>query len=82
MAVMNHILKLSLGPIFKEKWIVSCLAQCGIQSYLLMEQVKGELKPHSPHVRPLQRARHVHVHVEEPLHGASHLAGLFDLQLG
>ena len=47
-----------------------------------MKQVKGKLEPNCPHVGPLQRARHVHVHVEEPLHGASHLAGLLDLQLG
>ena len=51
-------------------------------SYLLMEQVKGKLEPDGPHVCPLQGARHVHVHLEEPLHGAAHLARLLDLQLG
>ena len=50
-------------------------------SYLLMKQVEGELEPDGPHVCPLEGARHVHVHLEEPLHGAAHLARLLDLQL-
>ncbi len=46
-----------------------------------MEQIQSQLQPHRLHVCLLQRGRDVHVHVEEPLHGAS-LLSLLDLQLG
>ena len=50
--------------------------------YLFVKEVEGELEAHCLHVGPLEGARHVHVHLEEPLHGAAHLARLLDLQLG
>ena len=46
-----------------------------------MEQIKSELQPDGPHVILLQCSGHVHVHVEEPLHGAALLPRLLYLQL-
>ena len=49
--------------------------------YLLMEELQGELQSDSLHVGLLEGGGDVHVHVQEPLHGASLLC-LLDLQLG
>ena len=46
-----------------------------------MEKVECQLESDSLHVRLLEGAGDVHVHVEEPVHGPS-LLGLLDLQLG
>ena len=46
-----------------------------------MEEVEGELQPDGLHVGLLERGGDVHVHVQEPLHGAA-LLRLLDLQLG
>lgn len=45
-----------------------------------MQQIQRELQTDGFHVGALQRARNVHVHVQEPLHGSPKL-GLFDFEL-
>ena len=49
--------------------------------YLLMQQLQGQLQSDSLHVCLLQSRGDVHVHVQEPLHGAA-LLRLLDLELG
>lgn len=46
-----------------------------------MQQLQSQLQPHRLHVGLLEGGGDVHVHVQEPLHGAS-LLRLLDLQLG
>ena len=46
-----------------------------------MQQLQSQLQPHRLHVGLLEGRGDVHVHVQEPLHGAS-LLRLLDLQLG
>ena len=52
-----------------------------VESDLFVEEVECQLESDSLHVRLLEGAGDVHVHVEEPVHGPS-LLGLLDLQLG
>ena len=46
-----------------------------------MQKLQSQLQPHRLHVCLLEGGGDVHVHVQEPLHGAS-LLGLLDLKLG
>ena len=39
--------------------------------HLFVKQIKGQLKANGLHVGLLQRGRYVHVHVQEPFHGAA-----------
>ena len=46
-----------------------------------MQKLQSQLQPHRLHVCLLEGGGDVHVHVQEPLHGAA-LLRLLDLQLG
>ena len=59
------------------QWVTKCTCF----AYFFVQKIQGKLEPDGLHVRLLQGRGDVHVHVEEPLHGAS-LLGLLDLQLG
>ena len=48
--------------------------------YLFVQEVEGQLKANSLHVRLLEGAGDVHVHVQEPFHGPT-LLRLLNLQL-